>query len=127
MRVLKYSNLTCPTVGDAALLQAIDHVYANQNRFWNNIEVHVMYSSFGGELNRRQMFAKRVSCLGDAIVLRMEVCATIVGFKGFASKNLKLVQMDDADCSSMEKCRRSRSACRKLYRHTSQVLEIRRR
>ena len=37
MRVPKYSNLTGPTVGDTALLQAIDHMYANQNRFWISI------------------------------------------------------------------------------------------
>ena len=102
MCVPKYSNLTGPTVVDTALSQAIDHMYANQNRFWNSIDVHVMYSSFGGELNRRQMFTKLVSCLGDdAIVLRMEGCATIIGFKEFASKNLKLVQTDAADEESV--------------------------
>ena len=61
-----------------------------------------MYSSFGGELNRRQMFTKLVSCLGDdAIVLSMEGCATIIGFKEFTSKNLKLVQTDAADEESV--------------------------
>ena len=59
------------------------------------IELFDMYSSCGGQLTSKQMSSKSVTYFGDDIVVvHMTGCASILGFKHFMSKSLKLVRVD---------------------------------
>ena len=54
-----------------------------------------MYVSYGGELSRKQMFSKLAEHLGDdAVVLSINGCASIIGFREFVTKTVKIAKLD---------------------------------
>ena len=54
--------------------------------------------TFGGQLTRKQIFTKLVTHLGDdVVVLCIEGCASIVGFREFVGKILKVAKVDTVD------------------------------
>ena len=63
-----------------------------------SLELHDKYVAYGGCLTRKQMFTKLVTYLvDDVVVLSIEGCASIVGFREFVSKILKLSKLDTTD------------------------------
>ena len=76
-----------PTIDDTALKLLVDYMYKNKKLCtWTSLELHDMYISYGGQLIRKQMFTKLITYLGDdVVVLRIEGCASIVGFRDLSS------------------------------------------
>jgi len=101
MVIPKYTNLSLNSdvIDDDALNSVINDMYANQQLLtWTAIELHDMYCSLGGLLSRRQMFQNLTNYLGnDIVVIRMEGCASVVGFRHLVGKSLKLVEVDSVD------------------------------
>ena len=65
---------------------------------WTSNELYFMYLTFGGKLTLKQMFNKLTKHLGeDIIILRMEGCETVVGFRNFIGKTLKIVKDNSVD------------------------------
>ena len=66
--------------------------------YGTSIELHDKYVSYGGQLTRKQMFTKLVKHMGDDIVvLCIDGCASIVGFREFVGKTLKIAKVDTVD------------------------------
>ena len=62
-----------------------------QLRTWTYIKLHEMYVMYGGHLTQKQMFTKLVAYLGhDAIILSIKGYASIVGFRDYVSKSVKV-------------------------------------
>ena len=101
MKTPKYMDILTDSdsIDYDALKSVIDETYAKQMVCgWTSIELSDMYSSYGGQLTSNQMFSKLVNYFGDDIVIvRMTECASILGFKHFMSKSLKLVRVDSTD------------------------------
>ena len=87
------------TIDDNSMRLLIDDLYANQQlRTWTTPELYDMYVSFGGQLTLKQMFTKLVNHLGEhIIVLRMDGCASILGFRELVGKMVKVVKLDSAE------------------------------
>ncbi len=100
MNIPKYTDLSANTdvIDEDALKMVIDDMYANQQlRTWTTLELHDIYCSFGGRLSRQQMLLKLKYYLGsDIVVVRMDGCASIVGFRNLVGQSLKLVKVDSA-------------------------------
>jgi len=80
-------------VDDDALKSCINVMYANQSKLYNTTDLYDMYLYYGGKLSHKQMFAKLNKCLADdMIVIRCDGCASLVGFKEFVGKMMKLVK-----------------------------------
>ncbi len=59
------------------------------------IELHDKYVSYGGQLTWKQMFTKMVMHLGDdVVVLCIDGCASMFGFKEFVGKLLKVSKVN---------------------------------
>ena len=101
-----YTNLSSgPDVNvENALQLIITDMHANQQvRTWTTIELYDDYCGLGGMLSRKQMLSNLVTYLGDDIVvMHMEGCASVVGFKDIVGKSLKLVKVDSADDHSVD-------------------------
>ena len=48
---------------------------------WTNIEVYEMYLGLGGQLSRLQMTNPTTHLGDDIVVVRMEGCVSVVGFR----------------------------------------------
>jgi len=60
---------------------------------WTVVELHVIYTQNAGHLVRKQMLAQLTEYFGDEIVVvHLEGCSSIVGFRKFVSKSLKIVK-----------------------------------
>lgn len=72
-------------VDDEAMKLLLEEMYAGRKLgTWTSIELHDKYVSYGGQLTQKQMFTKVVTHLGDdVVVLSIEGCASIVGFREF--------------------------------------------
>ena len=77
----------------------VSEMHANQKHCtWSSIELYDKYLSYGGQLERRQLFTKLVTSLGsDVIVLNIEGCASIVGFREYVSRMFKLTNVNSVD------------------------------
>ena len=85
---------------DEALKMLINNeMYVNQNVCtWTSIELHDKYVSFGGMLTRKQMYYKLLTQLREeVVVLRMEGCSPIVGFREFVGKIVKIKKVASED------------------------------
>lgn len=86
------SSATASKPVDSCLASVIDHMSANKSVTWTVSELHDVYVANSGNLCRKQMLANLCDYYGDAvIVLRVEGCQTIVGFRQYIGKSLKLV------------------------------------
>ena len=87
------------SIDDEAMKLLADEMYSNQKLCtWTSTELHDKYMSYGGQLTLKQMFTKLVTYLGgDVVVLNIEGCASIVGFREFVGKMLKVTEVDTVD------------------------------
>ena len=98
MKIPKYADLTTGTVDENALKQIIDCMNSDRSRIWNSVQLHSLYSDFGGKLNRRDMFSKLTDCMDkDVTIVQVQGCATIIGYRESIAKSLKVVQVADMD------------------------------
>lgn len=89
---------TSNVIHDAALKSCIDAMYANQDRFYSRPELFEMYSGYGGMLSSKQMFVNLKQHLGDEIItIRCDGCASLIGFKQFVGKTIKLVKTTEGE------------------------------
>ena len=100
VKVPKHSELS--SVSDDACEDALNAVlslmHADRSRLWNSIELHKLYVENGGDLSRRAMLSNLTNCLGDdGILLRVNGCAPIVGFKDTVGSTIQMVKADDSD------------------------------
>ena len=88
-----------PFIDDSALQSLVDELFAARKHCtWTSIELHDKYVAYGGCLTRKQMFTKLVTYLGDdVVVLTIQGCASIVGFREFVGKILKLSKLETTD------------------------------
>ena len=82
-----------------AMKELLGELYVHRMQCtWTSIELHEMYVSYGGELSRKQMFSKPAEHLGDdAVVLSINGCASIIGFRDFVTKTVKIAKLDTED------------------------------
>ncbi|CAL8391490.1 unnamed protein product [Arctogadus glacialis] len=73
----------------------------NMQETWTMCELYEVYSTNLGALTQKQMFAHLCEYFGkEIVVLNVEGCETVVGFKNYIAKTLKMVKrskMDDED------------------------------
>ena len=88
---------------DEAMRGVIDRMYDDRSRLWNVLELHALYSELGGKLCRKIMLSNLIDCLGDNTVLvRLDGCASILSFREFVGKTLKLVKLDEKDDDTID-------------------------
>ena len=98
MKVPKYADLPTGSADESALKELIEYMNRDRSRMWNSVELHSLYSDLGGKHHRRDMFSKLTDCMSkDIIVVRVDGCASIVGFRETVAKSLKVVTIDDID------------------------------
>jgi len=97
-KVPKYADLPTGIADENALKELIEYMNRNRSRMWNSVELHSLYSDLGGRLARRDMFSKLTDCMSkDIIIVRVDGCVTIVGFRESVAKSLKIFKVDDTD------------------------------
>lgn len=102
LKVPKYADLPTGSAEEDALMDVIRYMNQDRSRIWNSVELFSLYSDLGGKLARRDMFSNLTDCMSkDIIVVRIDGCATIVGFRESVAKILKVVRVDDTDEGSI--------------------------
>jgi hypothetical protein len=102
MKIPLYADLPTGTVDDKELQQVIECMNQNKSKVWNSIQLHELYTNLGGELTRREMFKKLTDCISkDFVIVRVDGCATLVGFREIIAKHLKVVKVAETDESSI--------------------------
>ena len=88
-----------PFIDDSALQSLVSEMCAGRKQCtWTSLELHDKYVAYGGSLTRKQMFTKLVTYLGDdVVVLSIQGCASVVGFREFVGRILKLSAVDTID------------------------------
>lgn len=86
-------------IDDKPMKELVDEIYVSRRLCtWTSIELHEKYVSYGGKLTRKQMFSKLSMLLGDdAVVLSIDGCASIIGFREFVGKIVKVSKVDNED------------------------------
>ena len=111
------ASASCKPV-DSCLAAVIDHMNANKSLTWTVSELHDVYVANSGDLCRKQMLSNLCDYYGDTIVvLRVEGCETIVGFRQCVGKSLKLVKQAEtssADDDVTKLVRRVRAEVRNI-------------
>ena len=74
-------------------LQSVVYVMKNDiSRLWTSLELHSVYTEFGGVLSRRTMIDNLVDCLGQkVVVVGIEGCASIIGFRDAVVLDLEML------------------------------------
>ena len=87
------------SLDDKALQLLVEELYTNRKTCtWTSIELHAKYVSYNGQLTRKQMFTRLVTHLGeDAVVLCIEGCASILGFREYVGILLKVSKVETVD------------------------------
>ena len=96
----------------------IDYIHANKLlQTWANLELYEMHIGLGGELSRQQMTNLTTHLGDDIVVVRMEGCVSVVGFRELVGKSLKLVKDESVDEESFGSViRQVRSEARAVQR-----------
>jgi len=84
---------TCKSYVDESLTSVINHMKTNMCVTWTVAELYVLYTQNAGHLVRKQMLAQLTEYFGDEIfVVHLAGCSSIIGFRKFVSKSLKIVK-----------------------------------
>ena len=90
-----YSTEATSNTSFAHLLSDMNY---DPSHLWTSIELHNMYTSYGGQLSRRSMISKLTSTLGkDLLVINNYGCASLLVFKEYATRYFSLVEANDED------------------------------
>lgn len=95
-----HSRLSSVTddVYEDALNEVIIHMHNDRSRLWNSIDLHELYIECGGDLGRKAMLSNLMNCLGnDGVIIRIDGCASIIGFREAVGNTLKMIKADDSD------------------------------
>ena len=86
-------------IEDETLLKLIDEMFANRKLgTWTTIDLHDKYTCYGGKLTHKQMLSKLVTHLRDEnVVLKIDGCASVIGFQEFLGKILKVAKVASED------------------------------
>ena len=91
------SSLT-DSVLDDALSAVLNLIHKDRSRLWNSVELHSLYVEFGGVLARKAMLSDLMNCLGnDGVLIHVDGCASIIGFRETVGKKFQMVHADDND------------------------------
>lgn len=92
---------SCKPCVDESLRFVINHMNRNMCETWTVADLHTVYIQNDGHLTRKQMLVHLTEYFGEEIVVvHLEGCSSIVGFRKFVSKSLKLEKQSctsDAD------------------------------
>lgn len=73
-------------------------MYENRFQTFTTVELFDMYCSCEGKLTKKQMLANLTDHFGDEIVmLHVEGCASILGFRDYIGKSVKLVRDENVN------------------------------
>ena len=102
MKIPKYADQPTGVTDDHAMKQVLNLMTKDQSKIWNSVELHSCYTDFGGNLSR-DMFAKLTDCMKkDVIIVWVDGCATMVGFREAVASILKVTKVTDVDESSAD-------------------------
>ena len=88
-------NVTCKPVDDS-LAAVISKMNADNLATWTVSELHTVYLANLGKLQKKQMLCNLCDYFGDdLLVIQVEGCSTIVGFRNHVGKMLKLVNQTE--------------------------------
>ena len=98
-RKIPHNSNNVAIYDDEAMKLLANEIYANQKQCaWSSIELYDKCLGYGCQLVRKQLFTKLVTSLGnDVIVLNIEGCTSIVGFRDYISKTFKLTKLDSVN------------------------------
>ena len=86
---------------DDSLKRVIVGMRANRALTWTVAELYSIYFQNAGEISRRQMLHQLSSFFGEEmLVIQVEGCNTLVGFKKFVTRSLKLETLTKSDTDS---------------------------
>ena len=95
------------------MILVIDDMFANKLlQTWTNLELYEMHLGLGGQLSRQQMTNLTTHLGDDIVVVRMEGCVSVVGFRELVGKSLRLVNDESVDESFGSVIRQVRSEAR---------------
>ena len=87
---------SCKPCVDDSLKCVISHMKANMSVTWTVAELYNIYTENAGHLTRKQMLLYLTEYFGEEIVvLHLEGCSSVVGFRKFVGKTLKLVKLSE--------------------------------
>ncbi len=85
-------------VYEDVLSEVMIHMHNDRSRLWNSIELHELYIQFGGDLGRKALLSNLMNCLGnDGVIIRIDGCASVIGFRKTVGNTLKMVKAGDSD------------------------------
>ena len=85
-------------VYEDALNKVLIHMHNDKSRLWNSIELHELYVQCGGDLGGKAMLSNLMNCLGnDGVIIRIDGCASVIGFRETVGNMLNMVKTDDSD------------------------------
>ena len=85
-------------ISDTASYSVIDEMDCNWKQTWMVADLYKLYQEYDGKLSSKHMMSNLSHYYGEQLmILRLEGCANVIGFRRFISRSVKLVaQRDDA-------------------------------
>ena len=103
----------------------IDDMLANKLlQTWTNIELYEMHLGLGGELSRQQMTNLTTHLGDDIVVVGMEGCVSVVGFRELVGKSLKLVKEESVDEESFSSVIRQGRSEARAVQHSNDTYDM---
>lgn len=91
-------KVNCKPAIEESLRIVVEEMKGNVQETWTKSELYEIYSRNSGSLTLRQMFANLCDYFGDEIVvLNVVGCETVVGFRNYIAKTLKMVKQSNVD------------------------------
>ncbi len=89
-------SITAPV--EEALRSVVSTMAANSTETWTTSELYLMYRAASGTVFRRQFLSNVTSYFGDELlILNIEGCESLVGFKASLGKFIKIVKINTSD------------------------------
>ena len=90
--------LLAPLISDTALSRVTDEMDCNWKQTWTVADLYKLYQEYDGQLSSKHMMSNLSQYYGEQLmILCLEGCANVIGFRRFISRSMKLVaQRDDA-------------------------------
>ena len=87
-----------PLISDTALSSVIDEMDCNWKQTWTVADLYKLYQEYDGQLSSKHMMSNLSHYYGEQLmILHLDGCANVIGFRRFISRSMKLVaQRDDA-------------------------------
>ena len=85
-----------PLISDKALSSVIDEMDCNLQQTWTVSDLYKLYQEYDGQLSSKHMISNLSLYYGEELmILRLEGCANVIGFRRFMPRSMKLVAERD--------------------------------